>query len=71
MAAILHGPLSSTAYQLAKANRAGCGVFATVNETESPAQASMAAGTGRLLADWMTHRKPQIDVEGLTIERYL
>jgi len=31
---------------------------------------TMAAGTGRLLADWMSGRKPPIDTEGLTIERY-
>lgn len=31
---------------------------------------TMAAGTGRLLADWMSGRKPEIDVEGLTVERY-
>jgi D-amino-acid dehydrogenase len=31
---------------------------------------TMAAGTGRLLADWMSGRKPEIDTEGLTIERY-
>ena len=31
---------------------------------------SMAAGTGRLLCDWMTGRKPDIDTEGLAIERY-
>ena len=31
---------------------------------------TMAAGTGRLLADWMVGRKPEIDTEGLTIERY-
>jgi D-amino-acid dehydrogenase len=31
---------------------------------------TMAAGTGRLLADWMGGRKPEIDPEGLSIERY-
>jgi len=31
---------------------------------------TMAAGTGRLLADWMNGRKPEIDVEGLAIDRY-
>ena len=31
---------------------------------------TMAAGTGRLLADWMSGRKPEIDTEGLTIARY-
>jgi D-amino-acid dehydrogenase len=31
---------------------------------------TMAAGTGRLLADWMAGRQPQIDTEGLTIARY-
>lgn len=31
---------------------------------------TMAAGTGRLLADWMAGRKPEIDTEGLTIARY-
>lgn len=31
---------------------------------------TMAAGTGRLLADWMSGRTPEIDTEGLTIERY-
>lgn len=31
---------------------------------------TMAAGTGRLLADWMGGRKPEIDTEGLTIARY-
>jgi len=31
---------------------------------------TMAAGTGRLLADWMSGRKPEIDVEGLAISRY-
>lgn len=31
---------------------------------------TMAAGTGRLLADWMGARKPEIDTEGLTIARY-
>lgn len=31
---------------------------------------TMAAGTGRLLADWMSGRPPEIDVEGLAISRY-
>jgi D-amino-acid dehydrogenase len=31
---------------------------------------TMAAGTARLLADWMAGRKPEIDTEGLGIERY-
>ena len=31
---------------------------------------TMAAGTGRLLADWMAGRRPAIDTEGLGIERY-
>jgi D-amino-acid dehydrogenase len=31
---------------------------------------TMAAGTGRLLADWMAGRKTEIDTEGLTIARY-
>ena len=31
---------------------------------------TMAAGTGRLLADWMGGRRPEIDTEGLTIQRY-
>ena len=31
---------------------------------------TMAAGTGRLLADWMAGRTPEIDTEGLTIARY-
>jgi D-amino-acid dehydrogenase len=31
---------------------------------------TMAAGTGRLLADWMSGHEPGIDTEGLTIERY-
>jgi D-amino-acid dehydrogenase len=31
---------------------------------------TMAAGTGSLLADWMSGRKPEIDTEGLTLERY-
>jgi glycine/D-amino acid oxidase-like deaminating enzyme len=30
----------------------------------------MAAGTGRLLADWLSGEQPQIDTEGLTIDRY-
>jgi D-amino-acid dehydrogenase len=31
---------------------------------------TMAAGTGRLLADWIGGRKPEIDTEGLTLSRY-
>ncbi|TDM08766.1 MAG: D-amino acid dehydrogenase small subunit [Ideonella sp. MAG2] len=31
---------------------------------------TMAAGTGRLMADWMGGRKAEIETEGLTIERY-
>jgi D-amino-acid dehydrogenase len=31
---------------------------------------TMAAGTGRLLTDWMAGRPTEIDVEGLTIDRY-
>ncbi|MEO8300061.1 MAG: D-amino acid dehydrogenase, partial [Burkholderiales bacterium] len=31
---------------------------------------TMAAGTGKLLADWMTGAKPDIDTEGLTVDRY-
>lgn len=31
---------------------------------------TMAAGTGRLMADWMGGRKAEIDTEGLTIDRY-
>ena len=31
---------------------------------------TMAAGTGRLLADWMGGGQPEIDTEGLTIARY-
>ena len=31
---------------------------------------TMAAGTGRLLADWMSAREPEIDTEGLTLARY-
>ena len=31
---------------------------------------TMAAGTGRLLADWMSGRAPEIDAEGLTIAHY-
>jgi D-amino-acid dehydrogenase len=30
----------------------------------------MAAGTGRLLADWMSGRPTAIDTEGLTLARY-
>ncbi|MCW5660321.1 MAG: D-amino acid dehydrogenase [Burkholderiaceae bacterium] len=30
---------------------------------------TMAAGTGRLLADWISGRKTEIDTEGLTVER--
>jgi D-amino-acid dehydrogenase len=31
---------------------------------------TMAAGTGRLLTDWIAGRPTEIDVEGLTIDRY-
>ena len=31
---------------------------------------TMAAGTGRLLADWMSGRKTGVDTEGLTVARY-
>jgi D-amino-acid dehydrogenase len=31
---------------------------------------TMATGTGRLLADWMSDRKTEIDTDGLTIDRY-
>ena len=31
---------------------------------------TMAAGTGRLLADWMGGRKPEISIEGLELTRY-
>ncbi|HTT12932.1 MAG TPA: D-amino acid dehydrogenase [Burkholderiaceae bacterium] len=31
---------------------------------------TMAAGTGRLLADWMAGRPTEIDVEGLSVARY-
>lgn len=31
---------------------------------------TMAAGTGRLLADWMSGRQTEIDTEGLTVARY-
>jgi D-amino-acid dehydrogenase len=31
---------------------------------------TMAAGTGRLLCDWMANRKPDIDTDGLTMDRY-
>jgi D-amino-acid dehydrogenase len=31
---------------------------------------TMATGTGRLLADWMSGRKTEIDTEGLSIARY-
>ena len=31
---------------------------------------TMAAGTGRLLADWMAGRKTEIDTEGLSVARY-
>jgi D-amino-acid dehydrogenase len=30
----------------------------------------MAAGTGRLLVDWMSGRQTEIDTEGLTVARY-
>jgi D-amino-acid dehydrogenase len=31
---------------------------------------TMAAGTGRVMADVMSGRRPEIDMEGLTVERY-
>lgn len=31
---------------------------------------TMAAGTGRLMADWISARNPEIDTEGLTLARY-
>lgn len=31
---------------------------------------TMAAGTGRLMADWIAGRKPAIDTEGLSLARY-
>jgi D-amino-acid dehydrogenase len=31
---------------------------------------TMAAGTGRVIADLVSGRKPQIDVSGLGVERY-
>ncbi len=31
---------------------------------------TMAAGTGRLLADWLAGRTPDVDTDGLTIARY-
>jgi D-amino-acid dehydrogenase len=31
---------------------------------------TMAAGTGRLLTDWMSGRPTEIDVDGLSVERY-
>jgi len=31
---------------------------------------TMAAGTGRVMADLISGRKPQIDMEGLTVDRY-
>jgi len=31
---------------------------------------TMAAGTGRLLADWMSGHEPAIDTEGFTLDRY-
>ncbi|WP_326534534.1 D-amino acid dehydrogenase [Pseudorhodoferax sp.] len=31
---------------------------------------TMAAGTGRLMADWIAGRKPAIDTEGLSLSRY-
>ena len=31
---------------------------------------TMAAGTGRLLADWIAWRAPEIDTQGLSIDRY-
>ncbi len=30
----------------------------------------MSMGSGRVLADLVTHRKPEIDLEGLTLMRY-
>jgi D-amino-acid dehydrogenase len=30
----------------------------------------MAAGTGRVMADLIDGRKPEIDMEGLTVARY-
>ena len=32
---------------------------------------TMAAGTAKLMADWMSGRQPEIDTEGLTMERYM
>jgi len=31
---------------------------------------TMAAGTGRVMADLISGRRPQIDMEGLTVDRY-
>jgi D-amino-acid dehydrogenase len=31
---------------------------------------TLAAGTGRLLADLVSGRKPEIDLDGLTLARY-
>ncbi|MGL6111262.1 MAG: FAD-dependent oxidoreductase, partial [Rubrivivax sp.] len=31
---------------------------------------TMAAGTGRLIADLVCGRKPEIDIDGLTMARY-
>jgi D-amino-acid dehydrogenase len=31
---------------------------------------TMAAGTGRVIADLVSGRPPDIDMEGLTVERY-
>jgi D-amino-acid dehydrogenase len=31
---------------------------------------TMAAGTGRLIADWISGHEPAIDTEGLTMDRY-
>ena len=31
---------------------------------------TMAAGTGRVMADVISGRKPDIDLDGLTIDRY-
>jgi D-amino-acid dehydrogenase len=31
---------------------------------------TMAAGTGRVIADLVSGRKPEIDIEGLTMARY-
>ena len=31
---------------------------------------TMAAGTARVIADLLSRRRPEIDLEGLTIDRY-